>query len=252
MQSTDLLEYCRDRYTANNTVIAVAGNIDHKNVFDQICGYFGNMPAGVPAMESEPPVSGATVLMSKKDLEQLQICLGGPGLAQDDKDIYALNVLNNVLGGGLSSRLFQEIREERGLAYSVYSYQTAYRDSGLFTVYAGTSPDNLSSVLRLIVKELLELASEGISEEELKRTKQQLKGNLLLSLENVNNRMMRLGKTEICFDRVITIDEILNNIAAVDLQAVKSIANQLFVIDNLTFTSIGPVIQKDLSLKDLL
>ncbi|MEW6661188.1 MAG: M16 family metallopeptidase [Bacillota bacterium] len=251
IQCADLLEYCRNRYTANNTVIAIAGNIEHKNVVDQISGYFGNMAAGHDGIESEPPVAGATVLMAQKDLEQLQICLGGPGLAQDDDDIYVLNVLNNVLGGGLSSRLFQEIREERGLAYSVYSYQTAYRDSGLFTIYAGTSPDNLEAVLRLIVKELLKLGSEGISEGELKRTKQQLKGNLLLSLENVNNRMMRLGKTEICFDRVITIEEILNKIAAVDLEAVKSLAKRLFLLDNLTFTSIGPVIHKDLSLKDL-
>jgi predicted Zn-dependent peptidase len=252
IQDSDLLEYCKERYTANNTVIAIAGNIDHKNVTDQICNYFGNMPAGTSEIETEPPISGATIFMEKKDLEQLQICLGGPGLAQDDNNIYVLNVLNNVLGGGLSSRLFQEIREERGLAYSVYSYQTAYRDSGLFTVYAGTSPDNLAAVLSLIIKEILRLASEGISEEELKRSKQQLKGNLLLSLENVNNRMMRLGKTEISFDRVITIEEILNKVADVDLDAVKSLAKQLFVLDNLSFASLGPVTQKDLSLKDLI
>jgi len=249
---SDLLAYCRDHYTANNTVIAVAGNIDHKNVVDQISSNFGNMAVSINGKESSPPISEATVLMEQKDLEQLQICLGGPGLAQDDDDIYVLNVLNNVLGGGLSSRLFQEIREERGLAYSVYSYQTAYRDSGLFTVYAGTSPDNLESVLRLVVKELLELASKGTTEEELTRTKQQLKGNLLLSLENVNNRMMRLGKTEICFDRVINIEEILKKIADVNMEAVKSLAERLFVIDNLTFTSIGPVTMKDLSLKNLI
>jgi len=252
MQCSDLLAYCRDRYTANNTVVAIAGNIDHKNVIDQVSGHFCNITARSNGIESVPPVSEATVLMEQKDLEQLQICLGGPGLAQDDDDIYVLNVLNNILGGGLSSRLFQEIREERGLAYSVYSYQTSYRDSGLFAIYAGTSSDNLESVLRLIVKELLELASKGTNEEELKRAKQQLKGNLLLSLENVNNRMMRLGKTEICFDRVISIEEILKKIAEVDMDAIKFLAERLFIIDNLTFTSIGPVALKDLSLKKLI
>ncbi|KKM12868.1 zinc protease [Clostridiales bacterium PH28_bin88] len=243
LQRDKLVSYLEGSYTVENTVVAVAGKIKHLDVVEKLNPYFTGLKYhGRPGEELISPTPRSGVVMEEKDLEQVQICLGTPGLSQQDKNIYVLHVLNNVLGGGLSSRLFQEIREERGLAYSVYSYQTAYADTGLFTVYAGTSPGNVQEVLELIVRELNNLKHQGITREELERSKQQLKGSLLLSMENVNNRMTRLGKTEVCFGRVITVDELLARINEVELDDVHNLARELFAPDKFTYTSIGPFV----------
>jgi predicted Zn-dependent peptidase len=136
---------------------------------------------------------------NEKKTEQIQFCLGTPGVSEFDERFYALHVFNNVLGGGVSSRLFQEIREERGLAYSVYSYHSAYRDSGLFSVYAGTSPGNMDLVVELILNELSKIKQNGLKTEEIDRTKKQIKGSMYLGLENVSSRMSRLGKSELTY-----------------------------------------------------
>jgi len=169
----------------------------------------------------------------------LQLCLGVPGLAQDDPDIYALYVLNNLLGGGLSSRLFQEVREERGLAYSIYSYHNTYVDTGLFTVYAGTSPENYQELVEVILEELSSIKTHGVTENELQRTKAQIKGNLLLSMENVSSRMSRLGKTELCFGKVITAEGIVDAVYKVTTEDVQNVANRLFSRSEFSAATIG-------------
>ena len=169
----------------------------------------------------------------------MHLCIGTPGLALDDEKGYVLHVMNSVLGGGLSSRLFQEIREERGLAYSVYSYHSSYRDAGLFSVYAGLSSKNLNKVISIIGKEMKSLRAKGITKKELVRAKQQLIGGLYLGLENVSNRMGRLGKSELCLNRVVTVDEAVDKINAVTLDAVKDLAEKFFMSENIVVSSIG-------------
>ncbi|MDW7675536.1 MAG: pitrilysin family protein, partial [Bacillota bacterium] len=169
-----------------------------------------------------------------------------PGLPQDSDDIYKVHLINNILGGGLSSRLFQEIREERGLAYSVYSYHSAFRDCGLFTVYAGTSPDNAEEVTELVMQELNKIVKEGIPEKELKRTKDQIKGNIYLGLENVSSRMSRIGKSELCFNKLISPEEVIDNIVKVNTSQIIEMANNLFKPSKLAITTIGPSCNDDI------
>lgn len=235
-----LLEYYRRHYVPERTVIAAAGRFDPEVIADKLAAVFaaaGGRSEG--GFESKPKPTAA-VRFHEKETEQIQICLGVPGLAQDDKDIYVLHVLNNVLGGGLSSRLFQEIREERGLAYSIYSYHAAHFDTGLFTVYAGTSPASATRVTDLILQEIASLKDRGITEAELERTKEQIKGNLYLGLESVSSRMSRLGKSEICFNRIVTPEEIISRVKEVSLADINRLSEQLFQPDLFSLTTLGP------------
>jgi len=149
--------------------------------------------------------------------------------------------MNNILGGGISSRLFQSIREERGLAYSVYSYQNSYRDAGLLTVYAGTRPSNVSQVLDLIMENLQQLKHNGISQQELIKSKEQIKGSLLLGLESSSSRMSRIGKMEITLDKFVSLDEVVRKIDSVTLNDISRMIEQMFTAENLCFTALGPV-----------
>ncbi|MGB9886343.1 MAG: M16 family metallopeptidase [Moorellales bacterium] len=246
-----ILGYYRDYYSPGNTVVAVAGGITASKVIDLLGPIFGTPASPGRSRVSQPPLAQATVQLTGRDTEQVQLCLGTPGLAQDDPLIYALQILNNVAGGGLSSRLFQEIREERGLAYAVYSYHSSYVDSGLFAVYAGTAPDTVEEVVELVLRELGRLKKEPITAEELQRAKEQIRGNLLLNLENVSYRMSRLGKTELCFDRVITTEEILENINRVTREEVQQVAQRLFVPEHFALTALGPI-KKEIDLGGLL
>ena len=236
-----ILSYYHDLYTPENTVVAVAGGVSASQTVELLAPVFGSRKGQGRNRSTEPPRSQATVRLTPRDTEQVQLCLGTPGLAQDDPRVYALQILNNVTGGGLSSRLFQEVREERGLAYSVYSYHSAYMDSGLFAVYAGTGPGAVKEVVGLVLKELGRLKREPISEEELHRAKEQIRGNLLLNLENVSYRMSRLGKSELCYGRIITTEEILENVNKVTREEVQEVAERLFVPEKFALTAIGPL-----------
>jgi predicted Zn-dependent peptidase len=153
--------------------------------------------------------------------------------------MYALHIVNNILGGGLSSRLFQEIREQRGLAYSVYSYHSTYADTGLFAVYAGTNPAKTEEVIRCVLEEMNTIKSQGITEEELARTKAQIKGNLLLGLESVSSRMNRLGKTELTFGRVKTAEEAVEQLEKVKLTDIKRVMERLWVRERISVLTLG-------------
>lgn len=235
-----VLDFYRRHYVPSQTVIAAAGNVDHKALRDRLTPIF-SAPGGQPPVNMiTTPLASAAVKFHEKDTEQVQICVGVPGLSQEDDDIYVLHVLNNVLGGGVSSRLFQEIREERGLAYSVYSYPTSHIDSGLFVVYAGTSPANAPEVTELLVREMAKIKADGITEGELARTKEQIKGSLFLGLESVSSRMSRLGKSEICFNRIITPEEVIDRVARVTLGDIHRVANKLFRKELFSLTTVGP------------
>ncbi|HWJ02165.1 MAG TPA: pitrilysin family protein [Verrucomicrobiae bacterium] len=240
MNREKILSFMDKNYTPENLVIAVAGKIDHKQICEKLAPIFGQFQGSRVRNLEVKPTAHPTVKHVAKETEQIQIILGVPGLAQDDPQIYPLHIFNNILGGGLSSRLFQEIREERGMAYSVYSYHSTFVDSGLFAVYAGTSPENSEPVIRCILQELAKLKVEGITQLELERTVAQIKGSLYLSLESVNSRMSRLGKNELCFNRIITLDEVVDKISRVQLADVKALAQTMLDPKLLSLTTIGP------------
>lgn len=227
MSSEHLRKYMQEHYTIQNTVISVAGNIDD-GVIQLLEKYFGDFSnvgkAGVPSV---PDFLGGLEYRRKKT-EQNHICLSFPGLRIGDDKQYAMALLNNAIGGGMSSRLFQEIREKRGLAYSVYSYHSSHADSGLFTVYAGTAPRQTKEVLDLTKEILADVSVKGMTDKELSKGKEQLKGSLILSLESTGSRMNRLGKNELMLGRHYTLDEMIARIEAVTMDDVNAVLKGMF------------------------
>jgi predicted Zn-dependent peptidase len=222
MGSDDLRGYMGERYRIDDTVISVAGNVGEE-VLELLEQHFGRFEVkGLDAV-LESPAFHSRALFHRKKTEQNHLCLTFPGLSIKAPNLYAMILLNNTIGGGMSSRLFQEIREKRGLAYSVYSYHTSYADSGLFTVYAGTAPKQTQDVYDITMELLAEIAETGMSEAELHRGKEQLKGNLILSLESTSSRMNRLGKNELMLGRHYTLDEMLERIDQVKLSDIDEI-----------------------------
>ncbi|AOZ94271.1 M16 family metallopeptidase [Paenibacillus crassostreae] len=227
MNSSHLKAYMADHYTVENTVLSVAGNIDEHMVelLERQFGGFNNHGSdhGITV-----PKFHSNVLFHKKKTEQNHICISFPGCSLDDKKQYAMVLLNNSIGGGMSSRLFQEIRESRGLAYAVYSYHSAHADNGMFTIYAGTAPKQTKEVMDLTKQVLFDLATKGLSEDELRKGKEQLKGSLILSLEGTGSRMNRLGKNELMLGKHYTLDEMIANIDNISMDDVDSILDLMF------------------------
>jgi predicted Zn-dependent peptidase len=234
-------EYYDNFYRPDNIVIAAAGNLTHARVEELIGRFFGGFAGRKKAKVAQPPVLTPTRRLHARDSEQVHFCLGTASVAQDSPDIYVAHVLNNILGGGISSRLFQAIREERGLAYSIYSYLSNYSDCGLFTIYAGTRPANLDQVIELILENVEQLKNGDLSLAELNKTKEQLKGNLLLGLESSSSRMSRLGKMEITMGKYTTLDEVVAKIEKVSMDDLQRMMDTILVADKLSFTALGPV-----------
>ena len=201
-----IYQYYKETYLPNQIVVCAAGNLKHQEVVDLVKEAFGPMPKSGKKRKRVKPLSASTTDIRRRDLEQVHFCLGTRGLQYNHSLRFASYTLNSILGGGMSSRLFQEIRENRGLAYSVYSYLPAYTDAGLVVVYAGTSEDSLKEVIGLVLKEFNSLKKEPFRNGELETTKEQLKGNLLLSLESSDNMMTRLAKNEIYFDSYLPVE----------------------------------------------
>ena len=214
MTADDLRGYMKRRYTIENTVVSLAGNVDEK-VIGLLEQHFGGFDVRGGTADLSAPVYRADALFHRKKTEQNHLCLTFPGCSIQEPKMYAMILLNNTIGGGMSSRLFQEIREKRGLAYSVYSYHTSYADSGLFTVYAGTAPKQTQDVYDLTLEMLEDVKKNGLTEAEIHRGKEQLKGNLILSLESSSSRMNRQGKNELMLGRHQTLDEMIEKIDAV-------------------------------------
>ncbi|BDG48001.1 pitrilysin family protein [Parageobacillus sp. KH3-4] len=222
--------YMADYYTPDRVVISVAGNVD-ESFIQQVESYFGFFTAKRKASESPAPLFQPQKLARQKDTEQAHLCIGFNGLPVGHPDIYTLIILNNILGGSMSSRLFQEVREQRGLAYSVFSYHSSYQDSGLLAIYAGTGNNQLDLLFETIQETIDKLKEDGITEKELKNSKEQMKGSLMLGLESTNSRMSRNGKNELLLGRHRTLDEIIEEINSVTVEKVNELACRIFAED---------------------
>ena len=237
-----LCGYFGRHYTPNNTLIAAAGNVEHARLIDLVTKAFGELLPGPPADNGPPPTPHPTIHhRHKKDLEQVHLCVGAPSYPQSHAKRFPCYVLNTVLGGGMSSRLFQNIREKRGLAYTVFSGLSSFRDAGCFSIYAGTSIENARQVLALILHELRQLKGEAISGEELQHAKDYLKGSLLLSLETTGSRMSNVARQEMYFGRYISLDEISRSVDEVTSAQVLEVAREFFQTDCLAVTFLGPI-----------
>ncbi len=235
-----LLDYHFGRFHAGNMVFSAAGNLQHDEFVQAVTEKFAGLHPGELTTELPAPLSSARILLkNKKSLEQVQICLGVPSPPVADESRFATLILNTVLGGGMSSRLFQTIREERGMAYSVYSDITPYRDTGALCVYAGTSAGKALECIDLIMAEFARLKQEPLSQEELTRAKDQLKGNILMGLESSNSRMANLARQEMYFGHFFTSDEIIARVEAVQAEHVQRMAQQLFDPERIAVTLLG-------------
>jgi predicted Zn-dependent peptidase len=219
--------YMADYYTPDRVVISIAGNVD-ESFIQQVESYFGSFTAKQKASESQAPLFQPQKLVRKKDTEQAHLCIGFNGLPVGHPDMYTLIILNNILGGSMSSRLFQEVREQRGLAYSVFSYHSSYQDSGLLAIYAGTGNNQLDLLFETIQETIDKLKEDGITEKELNNSKEQMKGSLMLGLESTNSRMSRNGKNELLLGRHRSLDEIIEEINSVTVEKVNELASSIF------------------------
>jgi predicted Zn-dependent peptidase len=235
-----LREYFRKAYVAPNMIVSAAGNLDHTKVRALVSTAFGALPVAGEAIEQDAPTVRPTVITRTKELEQSHICLGTNSYPQNHDDRYVSYILNSLLGGSMSSRLFQNIREKRGLAYSVFSGLSAYRDAGNMTIYAGCAADAVEEVIDLCVEELRGLKRSKVPDAELSRAKDHLKGSLMLSLENTASRMSHLARQEIYFDRHFGLDETLAGVQRVTAADIQRVACDLFANGSLAATVLGP------------
>lgn len=233
-------------YHPANVVVAAAGRIDHDQVAEWVAELFPT--DGRPALHREPQAARLTrnLRVVPKDSEQVHLVLGGLGYSREHEDRFAWEVLDVLLGGGMSSRLFQEIREQRGLAYSVYSFRDLYQDTGMYGVYVGTMPENTAEVLKISEGILDTLAEEGPTEAEVSRAKGHLRGSFALSLEDSANRMSRLGRSELMRGQILTVDELLARMDAVTPEDVSRVAADLLGAEARALTVVGPVHDDDL------
>ena len=240
-------EYLCSHYTPDNMVVAAAGNVSHEAVVEAVSRHMldlgGCRNGRAPASPLFPTRRKA--LIRHKDTEQVHMVLGFPGLPQDHDDIWALHLANTILGGGPSSRLFQEIREERGLAYSVYSFQSSYNNTGSFGVYAGVSSEAFAEVMDLVQTLLEHAAHTGFNTAEVEEAKDQVKGQIMLSLESTSGRMSRLGRGELAMGQVLSPDEVAARISAVSPEAVGAICRRL-LSQPAVLAAVGPLPDVDL------
>lgn len=235
----DILEHLRDFYQPDGIVVAAAGDLDHGRVAELTWSAFGKWQGKAVGSNGSSPISYHTVHHEERDSAQLHLVLGAEGLPYSHGNRYAFYLLNAILGSSMSSRLFQEVREKRGLAYSIFSYQASYQDSGLLAVYAGTSAESYPQVVELIRAEFARLRQGPVDLAEFHRAKAQLKGNLLLGLESTSSRMTRLAKTEIYFGRYFDLDEIIRGIDGVSPETFAELNRSLFEPERYALTTIG-------------
>ncbi len=220
----DLRDYISRRHLAGNVIIAASGHVEHADVLGAVEKSFSVPEGGGEGRDDAPPPLRQDVAVAVKDTEQSHICVGTPGLHSRHDDRFVLGVIDTVLGGGMSSRLFQEIREKRGLAYAVYSYHGTMVDTGAFVVYAGTRPDNTEQVVGLIREGIDRLVADGITAEELDRARESIRGQVVLSMESTQARMTRLGKSEATKGELLSLDELIERVEAVTLDDVERVA----------------------------
>jgi len=249
-----VFDFYNSRFTPRNMVFSAAGNLEHDAFVAQVERQFGSLAVdgSEPLAVTEGPTATPHItLKRKKSLEQVQLCLGVPAPPVNDPSRYGVYLLNTMLGGGMSSRLFQTIREDQGLAYSIYSEMNPFRDTGSLCVYAGTSVDKTEKVLRLTLEELRRLKEETVSEAELKRAKDQLKSNMVIGLESSGSRMSNLARQQMYFGRFFGIDEIIEEIEAVSSADVQKLAQQLFRPEAIALTLLGNLGSMKIEREDL-
>jgi predicted Zn-dependent peptidase len=229
-------------FAPDRLVLSAAGNVKHEQVLELVEREFGSLqPSSEPEAHDAPSTHAPIHIESKRDLEQVHVCIGVPSVPLADERRFAVAVMNNLLGGGMSSRLFQNIREKQGLAYAVFSELTPYSDAGMMTVYAGTAKETVGQVIDLVVKEFRELKQSLVTEEELLRAKNHLKGSLMLSLESTSARMSNLARQELYFRRFYSLDEILAGIEAVTREEIQAVAREFFRSEQIAVTALGPL-----------
>ncbi|WAH35358.1 M16 family metallopeptidase [Alicyclobacillus dauci] len=238
----DLRHYIGDQYQPENIVIAIAGHIDQATAVKEVERLFGDMASGDASRSRtlEIPPFHRSLKTREKDIEQVHLCLSTQGFAAGSDNLYPLILLNNILGGTQSSRLFQEIREEHGMAYSVFSFHTSYQDTGMFGIYAGTSREHVEPVIASIVDICRDVVTRSFTDTELEKTKQQVKGAMMLGLESSGSRMSRIAKNELLLERDIPVEETLAGIEAVTVDHVQEVAAQLFQ-GGFSLSAVGPI-----------
>jgi predicted Zn-dependent peptidase len=236
-----VVEYWQERYRPKNLVVAAAGHVEHEALVASIENLLGNTPGGPKDGRNgsgPPPSIGVNVY--KRPTEQAHIVVGTEAMARNHPDRHALGVLDTVLGGGMSSRLFQEIREKRGLAYSVYSYRSLFADTGTFAIYAGTTPQNADDVIDIIHEEIQKILTDGVTEAELERAKGHVKGALVLSSEDPGSRMNRLGRQQITTGEILSIDELIEKFERLEMDDLRRVADSVLGTDRYQVTVVGP------------
>jgi predicted Zn-dependent peptidase len=233
-------EYWKHSFSPGNLIVCAAGHLNHHCFVELVNKHFAHLQPGSNGFHQTPPKSSSRIIMrNKKALEQVQICLGVPSHPISHEKRYASYVLNTVLGGGMSSRLFQNIRERQGLVYAIFSELNPYRDTGCLSVYAGSSRDSAPRVVESIVAELRRLKTEAIPADELRRAKDQLKGSLMLSLESTTARMLNLARQEMYFDHFFTMDETIERVEAVTAEDILELTNDFFRPEQIAVTVLG-------------
>jgi predicted Zn-dependent peptidase len=247
LNSGIISDYFNKNFKLNNVVLSAAGNINHKDLVEKVKM---NMSSGTGKTGKNTLDRGVFtgILENKKakriykgNTEASHLCYGGPGCDRKSKDRYALSLFTNLLGGSMSSRLFQKIREEKGLSYTIFSSNTQYTDTGIAAIYAATSPANVYKVIELINDEISDIRRNGVRPEELKIAKENTKGNIVLGVEDISSRMFRLGKALLIDGDVLTIDEILKKIDLIELNEINDIVDKYFQTDKMSLVIIGKV-----------
>lgn len=232
--------YWQDRYSPPNIVVAAAGNVEHDELVARVQELFPDSGGHRTFRSDAPPRPATGVDVHTRPTEQAHIVIGSESLHRGHADRHALAVLDTVLGGGMSSRLFQEVREKRGLAYSVYSYRSLYADTGAFAVYAGTTPQNAETVIDIVRAEMDSILHDGITEAELTRAKGHVKGSLVLSAEDPGSRMNRLGRQQITTGEILSIDELIERFDAIEMDDIRRVAKTVFGPQRFRVTVVGP------------
>jgi len=234
-------QFLKKNYTPDNIIVAAAGNLKHNNIVRQVDKLFGKLKGKSPVRKNRVPGRHKKNVLKYKDCEQIYLCMGTNGISQRDENKYKLSVLDSILGGSMSSRLFQEIREKRGLVYTVCTFLNSFAEAGLFGFFAGTSNENLPRVLDIIVRIMSDIRTSGITREELIRAKEHIKGSIYLALENTVNRMIRLAKSEIYHGRLIPHEEAIEKIMAVTLEEVNEFSREILDHNKYSIAILGPV-----------
>ncbi len=247
--NVSIKNYYREHYRTDNTVLSVAGNFEKDKIIDEIKKYFGKFESLdketiLKNSVYEKPSYFKSDVKKEKDIEQLHLTMCFPGVKVGSDESYALAAVNTIFGGGMSSRLFQRIREERGLVYTVYSFSSNFSDSGIFGIYAALSPNHFNQVYELILNEISELKKEKITKEQLAKTKEQLKSNFILSLENSSSRSSNIGRSMLLLNKINEVDDIIEKVNGVSLENVENIIEKIFNLENMSISLVGRNIEK--------